>query len=83
MQNENFIKNLLKILKCDSRVLKQAWGLSKHGILYDAAGHMLMKPALSRNSEGTLKGENDWFKLRAPGPDNTAIPCQFHALKGT
>lgn len=44
MQNENFIKNLLKILKCDSRVLKQAWGLSKHGILYDAAGHMLMKP---------------------------------------
>lgn len=44
MQNENFIKNLLKILKCDSRVLKQAWGLSKHGILNDAAGHMLMKP---------------------------------------
>ena len=37
MQNENFIKNLLKILRCDSRVLKQAWGLSKHGVLYDTA----------------------------------------------
>lgn len=58
-------------------------GPYKHKALCSCTGHMLMKPALSRNSEGTLKGENDWFKLRAPGPDNTAIPCQFHALKGT
>lgn len=49
--------------------------------LCSCAGHMPVKPALGGESEGTPKGENAWFRLRAPGLDNTATSCQFHALK--